>query len=83
MINRTENVEVEIQIRTIAQDMWASLEHKISYKNDKEIPPTIKNQLKVASDISNKIDINMEELIKSSMKLRKASKVKKLVPVEK
>ena len=37
MINRTENVEVEIQIRTIAQDMWASLEHKISYKNDEEI----------------------------------------------
>lgn len=81
MINRTENVEVEIQIRTIAQDMWASLEHKISYKNDEEISPTIKNQLKVTSDISNEIDITMEELIKSSMKLRKDSKVRELKPV--
>jgi len=33
--NRTEMVPVEIQLRTIAMDYWASLEHMLRYKNDK------------------------------------------------
>ena len=32
---RTESVPVEIQMRTIAMDYWASLEHSLRYKNDK------------------------------------------------
>ena len=38
MSDQVENVYVEIQIRTIAMDFWASLEHKIYYKYDKEVP---------------------------------------------
>ena len=34
----TINVKVEIQIRTMAMDFWASLEHKINYKYEKQIP---------------------------------------------
>jgi putative GTP pyrophosphokinase len=33
--DRTENIPVEIQLRTIAMDYWASLEHMIRYKNKK------------------------------------------------
>ena len=33
--NRTENIPVEIQLRTIAMDYWASLEHMMRYKNNK------------------------------------------------
>lgn len=33
--NRVENVPVEIQMRTVAMDYWASLEHKLKYKNNK------------------------------------------------
>ncbi|WP_214484865.1 GTP pyrophosphokinase family protein [Bacillus sp. SM2101] len=38
MSDREDLVPVEIQIRTIAMDFWASLEHKIYYKYNKEIP---------------------------------------------
>ncbi|WP_390890788.1 GTP pyrophosphokinase family protein [Cytobacillus firmus] len=41
MSDREELVPVEIQIRTIAMDFWASLEHKIYYKYNKEIPQRI------------------------------------------
>jgi len=42
---KQEFVEAEIQIRTIAMDFWASLDHKIQYKFPKEIPEEIKNEL--------------------------------------
>jgi putative GTP pyrophosphokinase len=41
----TEYVEAEIQIRTIAMDFWASLDHKITYKFPKEIPEKIKKEM--------------------------------------
>lgn len=42
MSDGEQKVFVEIQIRTIAMDFWASLEHKIYYKYDKEIPAYMK-----------------------------------------
>ncbi|MDT4062090.1 GTP pyrophosphokinase family protein, partial [Staphylococcus aureus] len=36
LAERVEVLPVEIQIRTIGMDMWASLEHKIRYKNNAE-----------------------------------------------
>lgn len=40
-----ENVIVEVQIRTMAMDFWASLEHKIKYKYDGIIPDDVKKEL--------------------------------------
>lgn len=40
-----EYVEAEIQIRTIAMDFWASLDHKIQYKFQKQIPDEIKEEM--------------------------------------
>ena len=37
--------KVEIQIRTVAMDFWASLEHKINYKFDVNVPEHIKAEL--------------------------------------
>ena len=46
-------VPVEVQIRTIGMDMWASLEHKLRYKNS-EIAEIYKEKLKKnAIDITN------------------------------
>lgn len=39
------DTKVEIQIRTIAMDFWASLEHKINYKFDGNVPEEIRSQL--------------------------------------
>ena len=67
MINRTEYVETEIQIRTIAMDMWASLEHKICYQKDGEIPYNIKEKLKNISNQTNIIDNTVNNLILNQM----------------
>lgn len=56
------NVKVEIQIRTIAMDFWASLEHKIKYKYDEKLPKNISKELIACSKIVNKLDKKMSSL---------------------
>ena len=60
--DREKFVPVEIQIRTIAMDFWASLEHKIYYKYNKDIPQHIKNGLKEAAEQVNALDEKMDKL---------------------
>lgn len=64
MSDRVEKVFVELQIRTIAMDFWASLEHKIFYKYDKQIPERIKMDLKDAALSAFELDLKMENLNK-------------------
>lgn len=63
----TIDVKVEIQIRTMAMDFWASLEHKINYKYEKEIPKGIKKELKECAKMTQKLDKRMSNLGKSLM----------------
>ena len=60
------NMKVEIQLRTIAMDFWASLEHKIRYKKD--IPETISNdlaeELLSCANKSAELDLRMEQIRK-------------------
>ena len=42
--DRIEHVNVEIQIRTIAMDFWASLEHKIYYQFHEDMPRSIRDE---------------------------------------
>ena len=51
--------KVEIQLRTMAMDFWASLEHKIKYKYDWEIPQDIKDELYDCSTIVDTLDDKM------------------------
>ena len=52
LIDGVTLVEAEIQIRTVAMDFWASLDHKITYKFKGEIPEDIKEGMhKCAEDI--------------------------------
>jgi len=62
MSDRVEDVFVEIQIRTIAMDFWASLEHKIYYKYNKEVPADLLKELKEAADTVSQLDMKMERL---------------------
>jgi len=59
LTNRVEHAKVEIQIRTIAMDFWASLEHKIYYKLNNEVPNQLTDELKEAADIANYLDEKM------------------------
>ena len=53
------NTKVEIQIRTIAMDFWASIEHKIRYKYEKDIPSHIQRELRECADIVKFLDQKM------------------------
>ena len=55
-------VTVEIQIRTIAMDFWASLEHKIYYKYDGEVPDHLAASLADAAGVAEQLDRRMEQL---------------------
>jgi len=57
--NNVVPTKVEIQIRTIAMDFWASLEHKIYYKFEGSAPAKIRTELKQCADIVNFLDQKM------------------------
>ncbi|MDG5788965.1 GTP pyrophosphokinase family protein [Evansella sp. AB-P1] len=77
--DRVENVYVEIQIRTLAMDFWASLEHKIYYKYNKEIPDHLKIELKDAADTAKLMDEKMRT-IRDEVQLLENSKGWLLTP---
>ena len=49
-------VRVEIQIRTLAMDFWASIEHKMKYKTNKEVTKATSKELVHCAKIVNKLD---------------------------
>ncbi len=55
-------MRVEIQLRTIAMDFWASLEHKLKYKQDVENSAHVIQELKDCADIIAQVDHRMEAL---------------------
>ena len=57
-----EYVEAEIEIRTVAMDFWASLDHKLQYKLPKEIPLHLQRELLECSDEIKVIDMKMQHL---------------------
>lgn len=56
------DAKVEIQIRTVAMDFWASLEHKIHYKFEKNIPEHIKEELFECALMVSELDAKMLSL---------------------
>ena len=61
--DRTEQVTAEIQIRTIAMDFWASLEHDIRYKVDKtKLPEGINEEMLECAGKIAEIDRQMQEM---------------------
>ena len=58
----TENMRVEIQIRTVAMDFWASLEHEMRYKNENESSKQIADELKACAETIAATDLKMLEL---------------------
>lgn len=57
-----EYVEAEIQVRTIAMDFWASLEHKIQYKIPKDLPKKVTDELYQCSLNMFALDNRMNQL---------------------
>lgn len=62
-LSQTEHqVKVEIQLRTIAMDFWASLEHELRYKTATKIPVSIRRELQRCAETIAMTDREMEEI---------------------
>lgn len=57
-----EQIRVEVQIRTIAMDFWASLEHQLKYKKDVVDAESIIYELRSCADVINRTDYHMQSL---------------------
>lgn len=56
---------VEIQIRTVAMDFWATLEHGIRYKASEEVPDSIVHELRECADVITDTDYRMQRIFKA------------------
>lgn len=55
-------MRVEIQLRTIAMDFWASLEHQLNYKKNITNAEMIQNELKHCAEVNAELDRRMSEI---------------------
>ena len=60
--SHTELVPVEIQIRTIAMDFWASLEHQLRYKSNHETTQQLRRRLQHCAEASAALDREMQDI---------------------
>ena len=61
---RKQYMRVEVQLRTIAMDFWASLEHKMKYKKDNPNIEKLEEELKECAEIIAKTDEKMQNINK-------------------
>ena len=64
LAEHTELVTVEVQIRTVAMDFWASLEHDLRYKTDKNIPSEMLLEMVQCAEEIARIDQTMQNIYK-------------------
>lgn len=73
MSDRVEDIYIEVQIRTIAMDFWASLEHKIYYKYNKNIPKRLIKELNEAASSVSQLDEKMESIHKEVKQFKESN----------
>lgn len=68
-------VKVEVQIRTIAMDFWASLEHQLRYKADVDIPDRVREKLKGSAETIYQTDLEMQQIFKEIKEIEDRTEV--------
>lgn len=58
-----DDLHVELQIRTLAQHIWAAASHKLQYKNEESVPPPIRRAINRASALLETIDLEFERVL--------------------
>lgn len=71
--DRIVDAKVEIQIRTVAMDFWASLEHKIHYKLETNVPEYIQDELIECAKMVSQLDARMLTLNEQVQELSQLS----------
>lgn len=72
---------VEIQIRTVAMDFWATLEHGIRYKATEEVPQSIVDELRECADVITETDAKMQNIFKALQQVHDADDPKRYDPM--
>ena len=62
LAHEKRTMRVEIQLRTIAMDFWASLEHQLRYKKDTPFTEDMRKELKFCAELSAELDRRMDAL---------------------
>lgn len=62
LMDRCEEIPVELQLRSVAMDFWASLEHQLRYKKEIVLPESADIELKACAEVSAKLDQRMQKL---------------------
>ena len=65
LAHEKRKMRVEIQLRTIAMDFWATLEHQLRYKKDVTFTDEMAKELKFCADLSSELDRRMDHLRES------------------
>lgn len=69
LADRTEKVPVELQLRTVAMDSWASLEHHIRYKPSTNATQSLQRRLAKNADVLAAIDADMQDIYQTMSQL--------------
>ena len=64
LANEKRKMKVEIQLRTISMDFWASLEHQMKYKKDNTLTEDMENELRDLAEQNTLLDMRMQSLRK-------------------
>ena len=70
MSSGKREMRVEVQLRTIAMDFWASLEHQLRYKKDTVFTPEMEAELLKCAKMSADLDMRMDRLRRSAILYR-------------
>jgi putative GTP pyrophosphokinase len=78
-LNGSREYKCEIQIRTMAMNFWATIEHSLRYKYDGNIPDELKIRLQNCADAAFQLDKEMTTIRSEIMEAQRAKQTKKLV----
>ncbi len=79
MCNKVRRVKAEIQIRTMAMDFWATIEHSLKYKYKENIPEYIKTKLVNSANASSQVDIEMSKIRDEILESVEVKKLKQTI----
>lgn len=74
LAQKVQPITVEIQIRTIAMDFWASLEHHLRYKAENEVPDGVRDELIECAKTISQLDYKMQGIHEELNKAKQRQK---------
>ena len=62
--SKCEGINIEVQMRTVAQHAWATASHDLQYKQEGSVPPTVRRSINRVSALLETVDLEFERLLR-------------------